>query len=115
MRRLMGVGIMLLAVCASAAAQSPAGTPGTVLSAPGGRYVFGQVSSGRIDQYMLDTQTGRIWQLQCAKKAADGFGCDASVFVSVPFQWPAGSPDNYGLTPVPALVTASPPIAPGKK
>lgn len=37
--------------------------PVAVLSAPGGRYVFGQISSMRADQYMLDTQTGRLWQI----------------------------------------------------
>lgn len=34
------------------------------LSAEGGRYVFGQVSKNRTDQFVLDTQTGRLWQLQ---------------------------------------------------
>jgi hypothetical protein len=34
-----------------------------VLSASGGRYVFGQVSSFRGDKYMLDTQSGRLWQI----------------------------------------------------
>ena len=34
-----------------------------VLAAPGGRFVFGQISSFRSDQYMLDTQTGRLWQV----------------------------------------------------
>lgn len=32
-----------------------------VLAAPGGRYVFGQISSFRRDQFLLDTQTGRVW------------------------------------------------------
>lgn len=35
----------------------------TVLSAAGGRYVFGQVNSLRADQYLLDTKTGRMWQI----------------------------------------------------
>lgn len=37
--------------------------PSSILAAAGGRYVFGQISSMRADQYLLDTQTGRVWQL----------------------------------------------------
>ena len=33
------------------------------LSSQGGRFVFGQISDYRADQYMLDTQTGRLWQV----------------------------------------------------
>lgn len=33
------------------------------ISSQGGRFVFGQVSDFRSDQYMLDTQTGRLWQI----------------------------------------------------
>jgi hypothetical protein len=33
------------------------------LGTSSGRYVFGQISSARKDQYMLDTQTGRLWQI----------------------------------------------------
>lgn len=32
------------------------------LSAPNGRFVLGQISDSRSDQYLLDTQTGRVWQ-----------------------------------------------------
>jgi hypothetical protein len=28
-----------------------------------GRYVFGQISDSSKDQYMLDTQTGRLWRI----------------------------------------------------
>lgn len=35
---------------------------GQVLTATGGRFVFGQVSEQRADQFMLDTQTGMLWQ-----------------------------------------------------
>lgn len=34
-----------------------------MLAAANGRYVFGQISPLRADQFMLDTQTGRLWQL----------------------------------------------------
>lgn len=33
------------------------------LSVEGGRYVFGQLGEARADKYMLDTQTGRVWQV----------------------------------------------------
>lgn len=34
-----------------------------VLSSANGRFVYGQISNLRRDQYMLDTQTGRLWQI----------------------------------------------------
>jgi hypothetical protein len=34
-----------------------------VLSSQSGRFVFGQVSGSSKDQFMLDTQTGRIWRI----------------------------------------------------
>ena len=34
-----------------------------VLSAPNGRFVFGQISSSSKDQFMLDTATGRLWRM----------------------------------------------------
>jgi hypothetical protein len=37
-----------------------------VLSSSLGRYVFGQVSDFRVDRFMLDTQTGRLWVASCA-------------------------------------------------
>lgn len=37
--------------------------PGQPLGVDGGRFVFGQISEYRSDQYMLDTQTGRLWRI----------------------------------------------------
>jgi len=34
-----------------------------VLSAPNGRFVFGQISGSGKDQFMLDTATGRLWRM----------------------------------------------------
>ena len=34
-----------------------------VLSSQNGRFVFGQISASSKDQFMLDTQTGRIWRI----------------------------------------------------
>jgi hypothetical protein len=36
---------------------------GKVLSATGGRFVFGQISDSGKDQFMLDTLTGRLWRI----------------------------------------------------
>jgi len=33
-----------------------------ILGSSDGRFVFGQISGMRRDQYMLDTQTGQLWQ-----------------------------------------------------
>jgi hypothetical protein len=33
------------------------------LGSTNGRFVFGQISDFRSDQYMLDTQTGCLWQI----------------------------------------------------
>lgn len=38
-------------------------SPCSVLASAGQRYVFGQVSAFRRDQYLLDTKTGRLWQV----------------------------------------------------
>lgn len=36
---------------------------GKVLSAAGGRFVFGQISDSGKDQFMLDTLSGRLWRI----------------------------------------------------
>ncbi|SHN18851.1 hypothetical protein SAMN02787076_03927 [Rhizobacter sp. OV335] len=37
-----------------------------MLAAEGGRFVFGQISDYRADQFLLDTKTGRLWQIVLA-------------------------------------------------
>ncbi len=49
-----------------------------------GRFVFGQINEFNADQYMLDTQTGRLWRLV---DTADGTG---SVLEPVSYQLPDG-------------------------
>ena len=75
-------GLSLMAAATSSLATD---VPGSALSAPGGRFVYGQVSSARSDQYLLDTQTGRLWQMQCAKKGAEPYSCEANVLTPVLF------------------------------
>jgi hypothetical protein len=55
----------VLSLLTTGAFSQSVSAPGSVLSASGGRYVFGQVSEARRDQYLLDTQTGRLWRPVC--------------------------------------------------
>ena len=47
-----------------------------VISSENGRFVFGQISDFRSDQYMLDTKTGRLWTI-ALKKSKNPDGTDA--------------------------------------
>jgi len=53
------------AICAASYAAEPITTKPAfqTLQSQGGRYAFGQVSEYRSDRYMLDTQTGQLWQM----------------------------------------------------
>ena len=43
--------------------QAPEESYQTCLSSASGRFVFGQVSRSSKDKFMLDTHTGRLWQI----------------------------------------------------
>jgi hypothetical protein len=43
--------------------QGPQDPQKQILSSSGGRFVFGQISDSSKDQFMLDTQTGRLWRI----------------------------------------------------
>lgn len=60
--------------------------PGSVLSSSGGRYVFGQVSKARRDQFMLDTQTGRLWTMVCLKIGKESGQCDVESLSPIGYQ-----------------------------
>lgn len=76
-----------IAVCfAVLAAAETTALPHGVLSAPGGRYVFGQISEYARHQYMLDTLTGRLWQVVCAKREEAGEKkCTLNVLEPIPY------------------------------
>jgi len=57
----------LLLLLISGAIAQPQELAPAILAAPGGRFVFGQISSARADQYMLDTATGRLWEMVQSK------------------------------------------------
>ncbi|QYM77848.1 hypothetical protein K0B96_11010 [Horticoccus luteus] len=46
---------------------TPTASP-AVLKTENGRYVFGQIGPARADQFLLDTQTGRLWQVVVDKE-----------------------------------------------
>jgi hypothetical protein len=91
----------LLALCAATAiaqAQTPPAGQVTTLSAPGGRYVFGQISESRRDQYLLDTQTGRLWVQTCISSGKeDPKQCALTGLMPVYFT--DGKGDLAGLAP----------------
>lgn len=64
MHNRVSVFLLLFASCISTAEAEPVEVKlpqQKMLSSPGGRFVFGQISEFRRDQFMLDTQTGRLW------------------------------------------------------
>jgi hypothetical protein len=74
--------------------------PGSVLSSQGGRYVFGQISPMRRDQYMLDTQTGRLWQIVTGTyKRDDGSEGTYESLQTIPY-------DQKGMYTTPPPITS---------
>ncbi|WP_262694608.1 hypothetical protein [Kordiimonas aquimaris] len=64
MRLLMLLTVVFSIGTAHALAQSEVEThDNQILKSQNGRFVFGQISRFRRDQYMLDTHTGRLWQI----------------------------------------------------
>jgi hypothetical protein len=97
MLKLRHVGAaLLILVTVPAAAQADMSTA-TAAAAPigtGGRFVMGQLTNMRRDQYLLDTKTGRIWAV-----AMDPQG--ATEMMPIPYYVPS--------TKGPGSVTFSPP------
>ncbi len=76
---LLGASVLIFPVWSHAADSVKVSPPqNKVLSSPdtNQRYVFGQISDFRRDQYLLDTKTGRLWQKVCAKSGDKGSGDD---------------------------------------
>jgi hypothetical protein len=80
----------------------------STLSAPGGRFAFGQISDFRRDQYLLDTQTGRLWQIVCVEKQGDD--CAQHVLEEIPFLG-GGGPSDKAKPWTPPKVSAPSPTA----
>lgn len=88
MKKVVLMAACLLSVSAWGQSEPKAGG---VLSSANGRYVFGQVSQARRDQYMLDTQTGRLWQMvQSTYKREDGSQGTFESLQAVPYDQISG-------------------------
>lgn len=76
----MILGSFFLIICSSASAQSASGSKhGAGSHSGGGRFQLIQLSDFRSDQFLIDTETGKIWQPVCTKLATDGSHCDGSI------------------------------------
>ncbi len=64
------ISTALLCFAATTIQAQAAGQSFPALSAPGGRFVFGQVSDFQRDKFLLDTQTGRVWVMVCTDDKA---------------------------------------------
>ena len=87
-----GIAIILIAAflpCVSSAEDKVKIVPekSRTLSSPNGRFVLGQISDWRSDQYLLDTQTGRLWQ---STEMTNEKGQSQPVFRIVLIQGPDG-------------------------
>lgn len=100
--RSMAATAMLAWLPEIAAAQTDATARQGVVTAPGGRYAFGQISALSRDQYMLDTQTGRLWQLVCVKlHTEDKSKCVMTELSPISYQRPSPSQSEDLLPPPP--------------
>jgi hypothetical protein len=89
----------LLLLCAPTLAQDgkPAPPQARVLQADGGRFVFGQISDFRRDQFMLDTKTGRLWRVVTSTVGEPGKQQDVYLLEHVLYV----GPDNKWITEPP--------------
>lgn len=100
--RYLIVSIMLTYSSLSSAADALKVTPPQqkILSNPNGRYVFGQISEFHSDQYMIDTQTGRLWIIEYRKSDIPGIPPENiaafPVLTSVPY---SGTDGGLNLWP----------------
>lgn len=112
MRR-TAVGVLISLAALAASAQN-SNRP-EVLSAAGGRFVFGQVNEFGRDKFMLDTQTGRLWRLVCVRLSPSG-GCEGgSVLEPVEFAQPDGKYADVPPRLAQETMRPSPPAAATQK
>lgn len=80
------VTVCVLLVQSSAFAQADADKKPGVLTSSSGRFVFGQISQVRRDQFMLDTQSGRLWRMACDKNSeSDATQCAQLALEPIPY------------------------------
>jgi len=66
----MKILILTLLICCAISAFGE-GDQTKVLSASGGRYVFGNINGLGANTFMLDTQTGRLWRITALPNGDD--------------------------------------------
>lgn len=72
MNKRLVIALLSIFFAAQAQAEPQSHAETQVLKTEAGRYVFGQVNSSAKNQFMLDTQTGRLWNV-LAKRDGPGF------------------------------------------
>lgn len=87
--------IGLLTALSSSAAEEIAPK---ILASDGGRFVYGQVGAARADQYMLDTKTGKLWQLVQAQRMNSDGATNTTVMMLKPIPYQDG---RSGESPTP--------------
>lgn len=97
----------VIAACAACSALEAPVVRADALSAANGRYVFGQLGAMRADQYMLDTKTGRVWQLICTvphkdekTKKVSPSQCDQTALQAVGYETLDGKQLTNYLSPI---------------
>ena len=71
---------------ASAQPQQTTSQRQPLLQSAGQRFVFGQISDYRRDQFMLDTATGRLWKIVCLESSEkDKSSCAQMALDNVPY------------------------------
>jgi hypothetical protein len=70
------IALLLLSVASADEPVKVAPTKTKLLSSQNGRYVFGQISDFRSDQFLLDTATGRLWRIVLRKFKKSGGATD---------------------------------------
>ncbi len=93
MRRHIALCVLLFCGVSTALAQEsgkPSPTPQKTLSLENGRFVFGQISEYRRDQYVLDTKTGRLWQKVVAKVGEAGKETEVNILQPIFYEAPDG-------------------------
>jgi hypothetical protein len=99
--KISAVGLLVAISTTSAMAQDakPAtrsNPPPQMLQTEGGRFVFGQISEYRRDQFMLDTRSGRLWRIVMVKVGKPGEEQEIQLLEAVRY---VGPDDKWYLDP----------------
>ena len=93
MRHALAFVLLLFFSLSTASAQDGKSVPAKsskTLSSEKGRFVLGQISDFRSDQYLLDTETGRVWSIVVTKTGEQSKDSEIKVLQPVLFITPEG-------------------------